>query len=467
MLSEVLKTLSGRRYQAMEQLKAFLRFPSVSAKSDHNAQTRACADWLAEQLRFAMLEASVMETRHPSGRAGHPVVVAKNRHQPGRPTVLVYGHYDVQPPEPLDLWESPAFEPTIRKDANGHEAVFARGAVDDKGQVWCHVEAITAWQAHGGVPVNLTLLIEGEEEVGSESLASFMESYKDELKADVCLISDTGLPDRNTPAITAGLRGLVYAEIILTGPDHDVHSGQYGGAIPNPANVLCQIIASMHDAQGRVTIPGFYDDVLHVPMEERAMLKTAEYDEGAFARGVAIPFGSGEQGFNSAERVSIRPTLDVNGLTAGYQGEGAKTVIGSTARAKVSMRLVPDQDPHAIREAFERSVRARVPGNVKCEIRFFGEAWPVRTPVDSPAAKLAREAVEKVWGRPPVFTRSGGTIPVVADIKRILGCDTLLVGFGLPDDRVHSPNEKFDVEMFHKGTDTAAALYEALGKLSR
>lgn len=465
MLNDVLKTLDGRRHQAIDKLKEFLAIPSVSAKPDHADHVRRCANWLADQLKFAALETSVMETRNAAGKPGHPVVVAKNKHVAGRPTVLLYGHYDVQPPEPLELWKSPPFEPTVRKDDNGFDAVFARGAVDDKGQVWAHVEAITAWQAHGGVPLNLIVLIEGEEEVGSESLEIFLKHYAKELKADVCLISDTGMPDRTTPAICYGLRGLVYAEIRLTGPSHDLHSGQFGGAVPNPANILCEIIASMHDSQGRVTIPGFYDDVADVPADERAGLRSKEFDERTFLGAIKVPFSSGEAGFNIAERICIRPTLDVNGLTSGYQGVGAKTVLPSVASAKVSMRLVPNQNPHTIHEAFERAVRARVPGNVTCEIEYFGDAWPVVTPVNSPASQLAAEAVELGFGKKPAFIRGGGTIPVVAWLQRHLQCETLLVGFGLPDDRVHSPNEKFDLACFHNGIRTCAALYDRLAQL--
>ncbi|HQY88227.1 MAG TPA: dipeptidase [Tepidisphaeraceae bacterium] len=464
-LEKVQATLDGRKHQALEKLKEFLSMPSVSAKPDHADHVRDCARWLADQLKFAMLDVSLMETHNGKGKAGHPVVIAKNKHIAGRPTVLLYGHYDVQPPEPLDLWKTPPFEATVRKDETGHDAIYARGAVDDKGQVWAHVEAITAWQAHGGVPLNLIVLIEGEEEVGSEGLETFIKEHADQLRADICLISDTGIPDRSTPAITYGLRGLVYAQINLKGPSHDLHSGQFGGATPNPANILCQIISSFHDSQGRVTIPGFYDDVQIVPMEERKILRSKEFDDDAFLGGIKVPFSSGEAGFNIAERICIRPTLDVNGLTSGYQGVGAKTVLPSVASAKVSMRLVPNQNPYEIRDAFERAVKARVPNNVTCEIEFFSESWPAVTPIDSKASKLAAEAVEIAWGKKPAFIRGGGSIPVVADIKRLLNCDTLLVGFGLPDDRVHSPNEKMDLECFYKGIATCAALYEKLAQL--
>ena len=465
MLNDVLKTIDGRRYQSLDKLKEFLSIPSVSTKPDHAAEVRRCATWLCDQFKYAMLDASVMETRDPTGKPGHPVVVARNKHVAGRPTVLLYGHYDVQPPEPLELWESPPFTPTVRKDANGHDAIFARGAVDDKGQVWAHVEAITAWQAHGGVPVNLIALIEGEEEIGSPSLETFIRHHAAELKADVCLISDTGLVDRNTPAIEYGLRGLVYLDVTLTGPSHDLHSGAYGGAAPNPANILCQIIASLHNDDGTVNLDGFYDNVAVVDDNERKLMAAVGFDEKKWLDEIKVPFAGGDSKYSVLERITSRPTLDVNGLTAGYQGAGAKTVIASVASAKVSMRLVPNQDPEKIKAAFEKAIRDRAPKNVTIKIESFGLAPAVMTPIDSPATKLAADAIELGFGKRPVFSRGGGTIPVSAAIKTVLGCDALFVGFGLPDDRIHSPNEKFDLEMFEKGTRTAAALYEKLAAL--
>lgn len=466
MLNDVISTLQGRQFQAIEKLKEFLAIPSVSTKPDHAGDVRRCAQWLCDHLKYAHLEASVMETKDENGKPGHPVVVAKNKHVAGRPTVLLYGHYDVQPPEPLELWKSPPFEPTVRKDDNGHDAVFARGAVDDKGQVWAHVEAITAWQAHGGLPVNLITLFEGEEEIGSPSLETFIEHYAKELKADVCLISDTGMVDRHTPAIEYGLRGLAYAEITLIGPSHDLHSGGYGGAAPNPANVLARLISSLHNDDGTVNLPGFYDDVLALSETEKKLNALIHFDEAKWLKGIDVPFAGGDQQYPILERITSRPTLDVNGLTAGYQGAGAKTVIASQASAKVSMRLVPRQDPKKIQQAFEEAVRARCPKNVKLKIEWFGLAPAVMTPIDSKATKLAAEAIEVAFNKKPVFSRTGGTIPVAAAIKTVLGCDSLFVGFGLPDDRVHSPNEKFDIEMFNKGIITAAALYERLAKLN-
>ena len=461
MIDTVLKTIDSTRDQSLAGLIDFLRLPSISTKPEHAADVRACATWLADRLNLIGLKAQVLPT------AGHPVVLAKNAHQPGRPTVLVYGHYDVQPPEPLDLWTTPPFEPTVRKTDAGTDAVYARGAVDDKGQVWAHVQAIAAWHAHGGAPVNLTLLIEGEEECGSNHLTDFVNQHKADLNADIAVISDTNQFARGLPAITYGLRGLLYMEVFLTGPDHDLHSGMYGGAVPNPANVLCQLIATLHDQDGRINIPGFYDNVADLTPAERDLWKQLPFDEKDFAASMKLAELTGEKGYSTLERRWARPTCDVNGLTSGYQGHGAKTVIPSKASAKISMRLVPNQDPAKIQAAFERAMRERCPKNVRIEFTHHGGAPAVLVPSDSPAMKLAFEAVEKGFAARPILGREGGSIPVVGLLKSALNLDTLLVGFGLPDDRVHSPNEKFDLDALHKGTRTAAALYHTLSNLHR
>ncbi len=454
MLDNVLQTIDDRRDASVAALKEFLAIPSVSTKPEHKADMVRCATWLADQLRFGGLQAAVRPT------AGHPIVVAKNKHQPGRPTVLLYGHYDVQPPEPLDLWTTPPFEPAVRDGA-----LVARGAADDKGQVWAHVEAVLAWQAHGGLPVNLTLLIEGEEEIGSDHLEGFVRDNTAELKADIAVISDTNQFARGLPAITYGLRGLVYMEVFLTGPAYDLHSGLYGGTVPNPANVLCELLATLHDAQGRVNIPGFYDDVQPLTEAERRMWSKLPFDEATYFSELSLPHGTGEAGYSTLERKWARPTCDINGITSGYQGAGAKTVIPAKASAKVSMRLVPNQDPAKIQKAFEQAIRDRAPKNVKIDFAQHGLSAPVMTPLESPAMKLAADAVAQGFGATPTLMREGGSIPVVGLIKRALGIDTLLVGFGLPDDRVHSPNEKFDLDALHNGTRTAAVLYEKLSGL--
>jgi acetylornithine deacetylase/succinyl-diaminopimelate desuccinylase-like protein len=327
------------------------------------------------------------------------------------------------------------------------------------------VEAISAWQQHGGLPVNLIFLIEGEEEIGSENLEAFVRDHAGELKADIAVISDTSQFADGLPAITYGLRGLCYAEVFITGPSHDLHSGQFGGAVPNPANVLCEFIASLHAHDGKVALPGFYADVVPLTIEERDNWHRLPFNENDFAKSVGIPHGSGEAGYTSPERMWARPTCDVNGITAGYQGPGAKTVIASKASAKISMRLVPNQDPKNIQAAFEQALRDRLPHNVTHEVKWYGASPAAIVPIDSRPTRLAAEALQVGFKTPPVFMREGGSIPVVGLFKRALGVDTLLVGFGLPDDRVHSPNEKFNLSALFGGTRTAAALYERLSTL--
>ena len=460
MLDKVLSAVDSRKQQSVETLKRFLSIPSVSTKPEHRPDMVRCAEWLRDQVARAGLDAKVMPTK------GHPVVVAKNEHKPNRPTILFYGHYDVQPPEPLELWTTPPFEPMVRKDDGGHDAVFARGAVDDKGQVWCHVEAAQCWNdVAGGLPVNVTMLIEGEEEIGSENLEKFVSENRDLLRADIAVISDTGQFARGVPAITYGLRGLCYMEIFLTGPGHDLHSGMYGGAVTNPANALCELIASLKSPDGRVNIPGYYDDVVPLSAEEKKLWQALPFEEKDYLRSLGVDVAPGEAGFTNLERRWARPTCDVNGITTGYQGHGAKTVIPSKASAKVSMRLVPNQDPAKVRDAFIRVMRERCPKGIKIEFQNHGMAPAAIVPVDSKATRLAAEALQAGFGAKPTFMREGGSIPVVGLIKRVLAIDTLLVGFGLPDDRVHSPNEKMDLDALHRGTRTAAALYERLAQL--
>jgi acetylornithine deacetylase/succinyl-diaminopimelate desuccinylase-like protein len=454
MLDRVLETIESRKHQSLALLKEFLSIPSVSTKPEHKPDMQRCAAWIADQCRFAALDVSVMPT------PGHPIVVAKNKHVAGRPTVLFYGHYDVQPPEPLEQWESPPFEPTIR---NG--AIFARGAVDDKGQVWAHLEALLAWQAHGGPPVNITLLIEGEEEIGSDHLEAFLKFHKDDLRADICVISDTSQFARGLPAITYGLRGLCYMEVLLTGPSHDLHSGLFGGAVPNPANILGELVASLHTPDGRVNLPGFYDDVVPLTENERLLWRSLPFDDAVFLKEQGLAAGYGEAGYSTIERKWARPTCDVNGITSGYQGPGAKTIIPAKASAKISMRLVPNQDPAKIQASFEAALRERCPKNVKIEFIQHGASGAVLVPIDGQPTQLAAEALEIGFGVKPTFMREGGSIPVVGLVKRTLGIDTLLVGFGLPDDRIHAPNEKFDLDALHCGTRTAAALYAKLAEL--
>jgi len=459
MLDQTLRAIESRKASSVSDLKEFLKIPSVSTKPEHAADMRMCAQWLVDKLRSARLDAQIRST------PGHPIVLAKNEHRAGRPTILFYGHYDVQPPEPLDKWVTPPFEPSIRKTDAGTDAIYARGAVDDKGQVWAHVEAITQWQNNGGLPVNITMLIEGEEEIGSDHLADFITAQRDELKADIAVISDTGQFGRGVPAITYGLRGLAYCEVILTGPSHDLHSGMYGGSVPNPANVLCELLATLHEKTGKVNIPHFYDDVRPLSAAEREEWKKLPFDEKQALAELGLPSGAGEQGYSALEQRWGRPTCDINGLTSGYQGPGAKTIIPSTASAKVSMRLVPDQDANKIVENFEQVMHDRCPKNVKIEFLRHGASPAVLVPREGRAMQLAAEAVTQGFGVAPRLIREGGSIPVVGLIKKVLGIDTLLVGFGLPDDRVHSPNEKFDLDALYAGTRTAAVLYDRLAKL--
>jgi acetylornithine deacetylase/succinyl-diaminopimelate desuccinylase-like protein len=463
MLDRVISIIDSTQAQSLQGLKEFLRVPSVSAQPRHAPDMRRCAAWLADWLRGIGLQASIEPTE------GHPIVLARTPALKDRPTVLVYGHYDVQPPEPLDQWVSPPFEPTVRNDDHGFPAVFARGAVDDKGQVWAHLQAIKAWSECGGAPVNLVLLIEGEEEIASDHLEAWVKAHRDQLRADVAVVSDSGQFARGLPAITYGLRGLVYAEVTLTGPSHDLHSGVYGGAVPNPANALCELLATLHTPDGRVSIPGFYDDVVGLTEAERAMWRGLPFDEEAFACEIGLDRAAlmGEQGYTTLERRWARPTCDINGVTAGYQGPGAKTVIASQASAKVSMRLVPRQGAQKVRAAFEQAMRQRCPSGLRIEFAWHGAADGCLVPLDSPWTQAAARAVERGFGVKPVMIREGGSIPVVGMMGQMLGIDTLLVGFGLPDDRVHSPNEKFDLDALHKGTRTAAALYQELARLPR
>lgn len=454
MNQQVLQSIHSHQDASVAGLREFLSIPSVSTKPDHAADVRRCAEWLAARLKTSGLTANVRETD------GHPVVVAKNQHKPGRPTVLFYGHYDVQPAEPLEKWVTKPFEPAVRDGA-----IYARGAADDKGQVWAHVEAVAAWQQHGGLPVNLTMLIEGEEEIGSENLEKFVRDNRDELKADIAVISDTGQFARGAPAITYGLRGLVYCEVFITAADHDTHSGMFGGAIPNPANVLVELLATLHDRDGRVNLPGFYDDVKPLADVERDAWRKLPFDEKQFLRDLKLDHTFGEADYSTLERRWARPTCDINGLTSGYQGHGAKTIIPSIASAKVSMRLVPNQDPLKIVTTFERTLQERCPKMVKIEFARHGLAGPVLVPCEGKGMQLAAEAVKEGFGAAPTLIREGGSIPVVGLIKSTLGIDTLLIGFGLPDDRVHSPNEKFDLDALHKGTRTAAVLYAKLADL--
>lgn len=457
MASEVDAYLSQNSSLFEEQLCELLRIPSVSADSRHKGDIRAAAQWVAGQFRNLGMSPEICET------AGHPIVYAEHCQAPGAPTVLVYGHYDVQPPDPLDLWETPPFEPT-RRDGN----LYARGATDDKGQMFTHVKSAEAWlKSVGKLPVNLKFLIEGEEEVGSEHLDGFIAGNREKLKADVCVISDTSQFGPGLPAITYGLRGISYFELKLQGPDRDLHSGVFGGAAVNPAGALVKMLAALVDADGRVQVPGFYDDVLPLTERERKEFAALPYDEAEFKKSIGVTALNGEAGFTNIERRWARPTCDINGLTSGYQGEGAKTVLPAKASAKFSFRLVPNQEPGKLRTALEAMLKKLCPVGIQMELIGYHGAPGVVVPLDSPYVAAAVEAVAHGFGRKPVFIREGGSIPVVSTFHDLLGVDTLLLGWGLNDDNTHSPNEKFCLADFHRGIKASAALWEQLGKLKK
>jgi acetylornithine deacetylase/succinyl-diaminopimelate desuccinylase-like protein len=434
----------------LAELFEWLRIPSVSADSRHKADVRKAAEFVKTKLAEAGVDvAELCETK------GHPIVYAEKIIDATLPTILVYGHYDVQPADPVELWDSPPFEPVIK-----NENIFARGACDDKGQVYMHVKAFESMVKQKQLPCNVKFMVEGEEEVGSDNLGTFVKENKAKLKADIILISDTALISLDHPSITTGLRGLSYMEVEVTGPNRDLHSGVYGGAVANPINVLCEMIASMHDENGRVTIPGFYDKVANLNEAERKALNKAPFNLGAYKDELGIKEVVGEKGYTTLERAGIRPTLDVNGIWGGYTGEGAKTVLPSKAHAKISMRLVPDQVSSEISALFSKHFQAIAPSGVNVKVQAHHGGEPAVTPTDSPAFKAASRAFEEVWGKTPIPTRDGGSIPIVALFKKELGLDTVLMGFGLDSDAIHSPNEHFGVKNFLLGIETIVAFYK-------
>jgi acetylornithine deacetylase/succinyl-diaminopimelate desuccinylase-like protein len=458
-IDAVLAQVDAGLPDAQDRLIALLRIPSISTQPDHAEDMRHAAEWLRDDLADLGFKVSVEPT------AGHPVVLG---HFPGpagtkAPRILFYGHYDVQPADPLELWHSPPFEPTIVDGPHGKRFV-ARGAVDDKGQLMMFLEAMRAWKdVGGGIPAPVTVLLEGEEEIGSPNLEPFLIANKAALAADFALISDTNMWNIDTPGITTRLRGMCNCEITLKGPSMDLHSGLFGGSALNPVNALARILGAMHDDKGRIQLPGFYDAVKPVTPEQAAEWKSLGFDEPAFLRGIGLSAASGEQGLPGLERIWARPTADINGMWGGYTGDGSKTIIPSQATAKVSFRLVPDQDPHAVFESFKRFVSERLPPGAEVSFTPFGMSPGMEIATDTPWVSAARVGLQEEYGRPAVMTGSGGSIPVVEQIKRTLGIDTLMMGFGLDDDQIHSPNEKFEVRCFHQGTRSHARL---LGKLA-
>ena len=437
------------------ELFDFLRIPSVSAKSEHKDDTARAADWLARDLERIGLSSKV----HPTG--GHPIVVAEWRGAPeGAPTVLVYGHYDVQPVEPLDLWTSPPFEPTVRDGR-----IYARGSVDDKGQLFLHVKAIESHlKTRGELPVNVIVLAEGEEEVGSEHLAEFIEQHRDALACDVVVISDTEMFAPGLPSICSSLRGLAYFEITVQGSRGDLHSGTYGGAVMNPAMALARILATMHDADGHILIPGFYDRVREWPKAVRDQIRSLPFDDEEFRAETGSPALHGEKGYSTLERTWIRPTCEVNGLLSGWTGEGAKTVLPAKAMAKLSFRLVPDQTPEETEKLVKAHVAAVAPKGVSVNVQHLHGGKPWRGELEGPFFEASRRALTSAFGREPVIIGAGGSIPVVGDFERILRAPVLLLGFGLPGNNAHAPDEWFPIENFDLGMRAVAGLYEELGK---
>lgn len=446
--------ISSNRDKFVAELIEWLKIPSISADSRHKNDVRKAAEFLRDKLTSAGADkVEICETK------GHPIVYAEKIKGASLPTVLVYGHYDVQPADPVELWSSPPFAPVI-KDGK----IYARGSCDDKGQVYMHVKAFETMMKHDSLPCNVKFMVEGEEEVGSDNLGTFVKANKEKLKADIILISDTALISLDQPSITTGLRGLSYMEVEVTGPNRDLHSGVYGGAVANPVNVLCKMIASLHDEDGRITIPGFYDKVAKLSDEERKAINKAPFDLDAYKKELGIEEVLGEKGFSTLERTGIRPTLDVNGIWGGYTGEGAKTVLPSKAHAKISMRLVPDQVSSDITELFTKHFKSIAPEFVKVKVTAHHGGEPAVTPTNSPAFKAASKAFEEVWGKTPIPTRDGGSIPIVALFKKELGLDTVLMGFGLDSDAIHSPNEHYGVENFMRGIETIVAFYQHYSK---
>lgn len=442
--------ISKNKDRFLDELFQWLRIPSISADSKYKDDIRKAAEFLRGKLVAAGSDkVEICET------AGNPIVYAEKIIDPVLPTVLVYGHYDVQPPDPLDLWDTPPFEPIVR-----NEKIYGRGACDDKGQAYMHVKAFETMSQLNQLPCNIKFMVEGEEEIGSDNLATFVTEHKSKLNADVILISDTAMISLENPSITTGLRGLSYVEVEVTGPSRDLHSGVYGGAVANPINTLCSMIASLHDEEGKVTIPGFYDKVAELNADERTQINKAPFDLNEYKIELGINEIQGEKSYSTLERVGIRPTLDVNGIWGGYTGEGAKTVLPSKAFAKISMRLVPHQLSNEITDLFTKHFLAIAPPSVKVKVSPLHGGEPAVTSTNSEAFKAARKAFQDVFGKSPIPMRDGGSIPIVALFKKELGLDTVLMGFGFDTDAIHSPNEHFGIRNFVLGIETIVAFYQ-------
>ena len=443
--------------QFLEELKELLRIPSVSAQENHNADTAKCAEAVKQSLLKAGCDSvEICET------AGHPIVFGQKFVDASLPTILTYGHYDVQPAEPLELWTNGPFDPVV---IDGK--IYARGACDDKGQMYMHVKALEVMNATNTLQCNVKFIIEGEEEVGSTNLGKFLEDYKDQLKADVVLVSDTSMISMEHPSIETGLRGLAYMEVEVVGPNRDLHSGVYGGAVANPITILSKMIASLHDENNHITVQGFYDKVVALTDAERVALNKAPFDLKEYTDELGIEEDWGEKGYTALERTGVRPTLELNGMWGGYIGEGAKTVLPSKANAKISMRLVPNQNSHEIAELFTAHFNKIAPNCVKVTVTEHHGGEPVVTPTDSIAYKAAEKAIATTFGKAPIPTRGGGSIPIIALFEKTLGLKTVLMGFGLDNDNIHSPNEKFDVANYYKGIETIPYFHKYFAELSK
>lgn len=451
------------RERFLNELLELLKIPSVSADPAYANDVKRTADFIANDLiRIGADNVEICQT------AGYPIVYGEKIIDPALPTVLVYGHYDVQPADPIELWTNPAFEPVVKKtELHPEGAIFARGACDDKGQMFMHVKAFEAMMNANELPCNVKFMIEGEEEVGSENLGIFVANNHERLKSDVILVSDTGMIANDVPSITTGLRGLSYVEVEVTGPNRDLHSGLYGGCVNNPINAITKMIASLHDENNRITIPGFYDKVIELSTEERAEMAKAPFSEEAYCKALDINAVFGEKGYTTLERGSIRPTLDVNGIWGGYTGEGAKTVIASKANAKISMRLVPDQDPDEITKLFMDHFTSIAPEGITVKVTPHHGGDPAVTPIDTDGYRAASMAYEKTFGRKPIPMRSGGSIPIVAMFEKELGVKTILMGFGLDSDAIHSPNEHYGLFNYYKGIETIPYFFSYYNELSK
>ncbi|MEY3678902.1 MAG: hypothetical protein RI924_1043 [Bacteroidota bacterium] len=456
-MQEIKKYVAEHKDRFLNELFELLRFPSVSADPNYQADVLKTASFVAQKLKEAGGEqVEVCAT------AGYPIVYGEKIIDPAKPTVLVYGHYDVQPADPIELWHTPPFEPTLREGK-----IFARGACDDKGQFYMHVKAFELMVQTGTLPCNIKFMIEGEEEVGSSNLGIFVQQNKERLKADVVLISDTAMISMENPSLETGLRGLSYLEVEVIGPNRDLHSGVYGGAVANPATILCRLIASLHDENNQITIPGFYEDVVELSSDERAALNKAPFDLEEYKRDLAIEDVWGEKGYSTIERTGTRPTLEVNGIWGGYTGEGAKTVLPSKASAKISMRLVPNQQSDKITQLFTDHFKQIAPSYVQVKVTPHHGGEPVVTPTDSIAYRAAQKAIAESFGKEPIPTRGGGSIPIVALFEKELRIKTVLMGFGLDSDNLHSPNEKYDLANFYKGIETIPLFHKYFTELSK